>query len=405
MELPGEGARTHAPFRALAARRRALVITLLALGFLGPLLACRPAPTIFEAIEAGDSQSIAEMLTNGIDPNVEDAMGETPLLRAVEQRRGKIVETLLEAGANVDSVDRERNTPLMVSIRNGDSAISKRLLSARADVNHQNIEGESPLILVAAHGDNRTLLYLLQAGADLGLENAIEENALEVATRNGNTLSAEILRAVSGELPPASLSPPAALAFWTFRARTLLLINEVLFDNLSDGVVSSLDYDRVDAVYRAAIHLGREELTQAIGALREAIETVYTTQPPTQSEREYSKDYHAQWDSPKKTELDSGQVRTIARSLVFLVLMGVGFILMLGKVAHNIRQSILYSRVRSRGGDPVAALSREQPDSSPVSPEELTRLRTQSSLTAMFIMLAIFAVVFLVLMAAVGGFG
>lgn len=244
---------------------------------LGGVWACRPAPTFFEAVENGDTKSVAELLANGIDPNVQDQMGETPLLRAAERGSGPIVDALLSAGADVEAVDSEGNTPLMVSIRNDHFATSKRLLEGHSDVNHQNIEGESPLMFAARRGDTQTLLYLLQARADLGLENAIQENAAEVATRNGKTLSAEILRAVSGELPPARLSRPAALAYWTLRARAHGLLGAALFDDLADGAVSALDYDRVDAVYRVAIQQDREELVKVIRTLRETTETVYTT--------------------------------------------------------------------------------------------------------------------------------
>lgn len=398
------GGRVRPCVRTPASGCRPPVAALIVLGLLGGMSACRPAPTFFEAIENGDAKSVAELLANGIDPNVEDARGETPLLRAVEQGGGPIVDALLSAGADVDAVDREGNTALMVSVRQDEFAEAKHLLGARSEVNHQNIHGESPLIFAAERGDNRTLLYLLRGGADLGLANAIGENAPEVATRNGNILSAEILRAVSGELPPERLSPPAALAFWTLRARALGLISDALFDNLADGVVSAFDYDRVDAAYRVAIHQDREELTKVIGTLRETIETVYTTQTYAQKEREYSKDSSAQWGSPKKKALGASQKGTVVRNLFILVLMAVGLVVVLAKVGRYILRSILYSQVRSRGGDPLAALSRQQPDGSPVTLEELRRLRAQSLLTAVLIMLVICALLFFIVMAAAGGF-
>ena len=55
----------------------------------------------------------------GLDPNVKDYDGKTPLHHAAESGNGDFVDVLHEAGADLDARDIEGNTPLYLVVRAG----------------------------------------------------------------------------------------------------------------------------------------------------------------------------------------------------------------------------------------------------------------------------------------------
>jgi ankyrin repeat protein len=118
---------------------------------------------IFSAVEAGAVDMVQELI--GKDQHVvnqQDAIGDTPLLRAAYKGNPEIVRMLLRAGAEVNKRDRAGRTPLYLAVNSRNPEIVRMLLDKGAEVNKQNNDGFTPLYWAACIGHTaivRMLLY------------------------------------------------------------------------------------------------------------------------------------------------------------------------------------------------------------------------------------------------------
>lgn len=97
---------------------------------------------------------IKTLLSEGLDVNILDYKGATPLHRA---RDGATVELLLEVGSNIDSVDHDGNTPLHVkcygeSGEATDLECIEKLLMKEAPLNTRNNRDLMPIHCCAMQG-------------------------------------------------------------------------------------------------------------------------------------------------------------------------------------------------------------------------------------------------------------
>ena len=101
----------------------------------------------------------------GIDPNLGTINeGTTPLAIAVHLGRKEVVKLLLGfRNTNIDIRRQDGATPLFIAVQNNDTAILKLLISAGADVNIPLTEGTSPLCRAAYQGRVDVVKQLLQA--------------------------------------------------------------------------------------------------------------------------------------------------------------------------------------------------------------------------------------------------
>jgi ankyrin repeat protein len=140
------------------------------------------------------------LLEHGVDSNLRNTGGRTPLSAACEQGRKAVVELLLQHGADfrvtVEAGPFRGLTVLMIAVHNGHADIAKLLLARGADVHAVDQRGRSALIYAAAAQSNRAALVklLLQHGANL--EHRAEmggETALLSAVVSGDAECTQLL--------------------------------------------------------------------------------------------------------------------------------------------------------------------------------------------------------------------
>jgi ankyrin repeat protein len=175
---------------------------------------------------------IQRLLDAGVDPNIVDATGETPLMVAARNGQPSALGVLLGHGARVDARDPEfEQTALMIAVRENHSAAVELLLSSGAAVNAQTRKGPTPKFVppckgtgcgsegvginrgglpdrgrrADAKGGMTPLLYaardgrvaaarmLVAAGADIEMADANGIRPLLMAVLNNNLLVARIL--------------------------------------------------------------------------------------------------------------------------------------------------------------------------------------------------------------------
>ncbi|MAI97111.1 MAG: hypothetical protein CML37_00235 [Rhodobacteraceae bacterium] len=105
-------------------------------------------------------------LSKGIDVEVSDSVGRTPLLYASNWGTADIMRLLIENGANVNNQSNKyKQTPLHWSIESKEKI--ELLLANGADVMARTVDGETPLHSAAFLGSPEVVEILLAKGADI----------------------------------------------------------------------------------------------------------------------------------------------------------------------------------------------------------------------------------------------
>jgi len=114
--------------------------------------------------------------------------GETPLIRASFHaiNNAQLVKMLLEAEADPDIQDELGQTALMKAGYTGNIEIVKRLLNAGADPNIQDENGSTVLFDVINRGHVKVLKLLLRKGVNPNIEDNNNRTALMMADYRGN---------------------------------------------------------------------------------------------------------------------------------------------------------------------------------------------------------------------------
>lgn len=133
---------------------------------------------LLEAAKEGNASQVRGLLEQGINPNVKDEYGNTPLIYAARTSL-PAVDMLLYAGADVNAKNKNGFTPLINSLYNEQEnavPIIKRLLQAKPDMNvvykkqEDNFEvWDSTALLLAVvrpYVDAELFAQMLKQGAD-----------------------------------------------------------------------------------------------------------------------------------------------------------------------------------------------------------------------------------------------
>ncbi|MEO7720043.1 MAG: ankyrin repeat domain-containing protein [Capsulimonas sp.] len=121
------------------------------------------------ASAAGNLALVAELLKLGVDANIQDEGGHTPLYRAGNECAGSadIVRALIHGGANVDACDgTKRCTALHMAARRGNVEAAEALVECGANIEARDSYGDTPLRRAVNCGKTTVAALLLAKGAD-----------------------------------------------------------------------------------------------------------------------------------------------------------------------------------------------------------------------------------------------
>ncbi|MGN0024338.1 MAG: ankyrin repeat domain-containing protein [Candidatus Avelusimicrobium sp.] len=147
---------------------------------------------LFRACAKKNPVGVLAMLKGGIDPNVKNAKGNTPLIISASLGDLNSVRSLLAYRADVNAVNNDGNTPLIYAARYNHPEVLRELLKpqtlqAPIDVNAQNKLGQTALYWAASKGYDKVVRRLLAAGADSTLPANNGQLPYTVAQKNNRT--------------------------------------------------------------------------------------------------------------------------------------------------------------------------------------------------------------------------
>jgi len=126
------------------------------------------------AAEYGELQATKYLIENGVDLEIVDDLGKTPLLIAADEKRVQVGLYLIEAGANIEARDRvSLNTPLLLASKYGEFEFLQALVKAGANIKAEDYLGRTALNMAAipysynSIGGDDLLVYLVEKGLDI----------------------------------------------------------------------------------------------------------------------------------------------------------------------------------------------------------------------------------------------
>ncbi|KAL8718616.1 MAG: hypothetical protein Q9181_008179 [Wetmoreana brouardii] len=143
------------------------------------------------AAEAGEVDSIHQLLAAGVDVNIQDKHGRVPLLCAAGSGNTNAMRALLEGGADVNYSWENEATALCVMVGFHERPdVIRTLLSYHADPNIPNAFGHVPLHIIAnscdEEDDQEVAQLLLEHGAEINLPDEQGRTALHIAAAANN---------------------------------------------------------------------------------------------------------------------------------------------------------------------------------------------------------------------------
>ena len=120
-----------------------------------------------EAVRTSDVSAVRALLRDGVDVNVSEPDGMTPLHWAAQLDALDTADLLIRAGADVAAATRYEVTPLLLACTNGSAAFVERLLAAGADPDSTRSGGETALMTASRTGVLAAVDALLAHGADV----------------------------------------------------------------------------------------------------------------------------------------------------------------------------------------------------------------------------------------------
>ena len=103
---------------------------------------------------------VMELLGRGVEPDVPDGNGLTPLFHAAVLGNILTVQALLSAGANPNSVGRYGATPLFFAAWGGHYAIVELLLDLGVPTHLEDEQGQTPASIAKRHGNIKVFKLL-----------------------------------------------------------------------------------------------------------------------------------------------------------------------------------------------------------------------------------------------------
>lgn len=163
--------------------------------------------------QAASLATTVALLEHGADPNIPDALGQTPVFRACSVGgKTEHLKLLLQRGADVNACSRVGDTPLVIASQRSLEDMVAALLDAGADPNRRSLAGATALHWACARASLPIARRLLAARADANARDREGVTPLSIAAGLNQTELVQALRdAGATHMPPPGFPPPAPL--------------------------------------------------------------------------------------------------------------------------------------------------------------------------------------------------
>jgi ankyrin repeat protein len=131
-----------------------------------------PTASLRIALYMRDLEKAKTFIQQGVNMNMSDGHGSTPLHYAVQNNLMEIVQLLISKNADVNAKNRSGLTPLYIACDRSYKDIVELLLSKGANVNAANNEGNTLLHRAAQNGQTGIIELLITHGVDVNTKDS-----------------------------------------------------------------------------------------------------------------------------------------------------------------------------------------------------------------------------------------
>jgi ankyrin repeat protein len=161
---------------------------------------------LYYAVEHAQVESIQILIAHGADVHTVNGSGESLLFNAAFEGHDKIIRILHNLGLDVKSSNRDLNTLLHIAAMRGHAKAIQTLVSLGAELNAKNKSGNTALHMAMRSGHTESVQALLDLGANPHIKNNKTLTALHIAAETGNVIAIKLLikhiiRTKNGLLP------------------------------------------------------------------------------------------------------------------------------------------------------------------------------------------------------------
>jgi hypothetical protein len=146
-----------------------------------------------KAIDNNGMEAVHVFLSYGIDLEVKDERGWTPLMISTANGNEELSLLLIRRGARLMARDINGFTPLHWAAYSGMTIVVELLILKEADINAQSQFGWTPLMQACTRGQLAVCAALVASGANVNLANSEGLTALQIAKNKGHNAIVELL--------------------------------------------------------------------------------------------------------------------------------------------------------------------------------------------------------------------
>jgi len=136
-------------------------------------------PTIHVAAYIGDANQVQVLIEEGVDLDMRDKNGNSPLHYAAGRGCHDVVKLLIDNGADIHIRNKGGKTPLHMATQKTHRDVVQLLIAKEADINIKDKDGNTPLYYACRKDKNQDILeLLLSAGAEADFRASDTERTL-----------------------------------------------------------------------------------------------------------------------------------------------------------------------------------------------------------------------------------
>jgi ankyrin repeat protein len=153
-----------------------------------------------EAVERGNREIMAVLISAGADVNTRSDAGRTALMSLSEKASPELVRDLVFAGAKLNARDDAGNSALMNASSSSSASVLSELIKIGAQVDATNSSGETALFAAARANSAEAIELLIKAGANVNARDEDGQTALMAIASSGDFEKARALIAHGAEI-------------------------------------------------------------------------------------------------------------------------------------------------------------------------------------------------------------
>jgi len=136
---------------------------------------------------------LRRILDEGAEIDVENEVGQTPMLLAALGGHEAVVQLLIDNGAEINVHDYDGHAPLLYAALSGDEPVVNLLIDKGADIDWQNKNYETALLLGSKFDYASVVTLLLNRGAKVDISDIVGYTPLLLAAKKGHESIVQLL--------------------------------------------------------------------------------------------------------------------------------------------------------------------------------------------------------------------